>query len=252
MDICFSKLDVGYGDGLVLSGLEGTVRPGTLTALIGSNGSGKSTLLRAFAGLLPYGGSLALGGSKLRDIPRRELGRLVGVVPQHTKMTAQFTVYEAVGLGRLPHQGFAGKPSETDERMIMEAVTRTELDYLLLRDITRLSGGESQRVSVATVLAQNPPVMLLDEPSSAQDPRHTARVFRLLRELADAGKTVVVAAHDVNLAAGFADFFFAMKNGKILFDAPIGELDEYVLERIYDVPFEPYISEKGEKAWHTK
>ena len=252
MEIYFSKLDVGYGDGLVLSGLGGTARPGTLTALIGSNGSGKSTLLRAFAGILPYRGSLALGGRELCGIPSRELGRLVGVVPQQTKMTAQFTVYEAVGLGRLPYQGLSGKSSETDERMIMEAMARTELDHLLLRDVSRLSGGEAQRVCVATVLAQDPPVMLMDEPSSALDHRQTSKVFHLLRELADAGKTVMVSMHDVNLAAGFADFFFAMKNGKILFDAPVGELDGHVLERIYDIPFELYKSEKGEEAWHTK
>jgi len=253
-EIRFSGLDVGYGNGLVLSGLKGSVKPGTLTALIGSNGSGKSTLLRAFAGLLPYGGSLMLNERELSAITRAELGRLVGVVPQHTKITAQFTVYDAVELGRLPHQGLTGtgKPSEADERMVMKAVARTELDHLLLRDVSRLSGGEAQRVSVATVLAQDPPVMLLDEPSSALDPRHTAKVFHLLRELADAGKTLVVAAHDVNLAAGFADFFIAMKNGKILFDAPVEKLDVHVLEQVYDAPFEPYFSDKGEKAWHTK
>ena len=254
MEIRFSGLDVGYGDGLILSGLDGIVRPGVMTALIGSNGSGKSTLIRTFAGLLPYGGSLILGKRELSGMTRAELGRLLGVVPQHTKMTAQFTVFDAVELGRLPYQGLAGtgKLSEADERIVMQAVARTELDHLLLRDVTRLSGGEAQRVSVATVLAQDPPVMLLDEPSSALDPRHTVKVFHLLRELADAGKTVVVAAHDVNLAAGFADFFFAMKNGKILFDAPVEELDGDVLEQIYDATFEPYVSDKGEKVWHTK
>jgi iron complex transport system ATP-binding protein len=248
----FSKLTVRYGDRLVLREIDGTIRQGALTALIGPNGSGKSTLLRAFAGLLPYGGKLTLRERELSGISRRELGQLVGVVPQQTRMAAPFTVYDAVALGRLPHQGLMGTLSEKDKRLIMDAVARTELDRLLFRDVTRLSGGEAQRVALATVLAQDSPVMLLDEPSSALDPRQTLKVFSMLRELTGSGKTVIAAVHDVNLAAAFADFFLAMESGEILSEAPIEKLDEEVLERVYGVPFEPYLSKGGEKAWHAK
>ncbi|MDR2527580.1 MAG: ABC transporter ATP-binding protein [Synergistaceae bacterium] len=243
----FLGLEAGYGEGFILSELCGTIRPGTLTALIGPNGSGKTTLMRVFSGLLPYSGKLTLGERELSKIPRRELGRVVGVVPQQTRMNAPFTVYEVVTLGRLPHQG----TSDEDDGFVLKAVARMELERLLFRDVTRLSGGEAQRVSVAAALAQDPPVMLLDEPASALDPRHTTRLFSLLRELAAEGKTVVATAHDVNLAAAFADFILAMKGGKILFDAPAKELNEAVLERVYDTPFEPYISVAGKRAWHA-
>jgi iron complex transport system ATP-binding protein len=248
ISIRFSGLDVGYRGRLVLKELNGVICPGTLTALIGPNGSGKSTLLLALSGLLPYNGSLTLGERELSGISRRELGRLVGVVPQQTRMSAPFTVYEVVALGRLPYHRVSGE----DDRLILEAVERMELERLLFRDVTKLSGGEAQRVSVAAVLAQDPPVMLLDEPASALDPRHTARLFSLLRELAAEGKTIIAVAHDVNLAAAFADFILAVKDGKILFSAPAVELDGAVLERVYDTSFEFYTSAVGKRAWHAK
>ncbi|MDR1978271.1 MAG: ABC transporter ATP-binding protein [Synergistaceae bacterium] len=278
--IRFSQLEVSYGGAPVLSGFHGAVRSGTLTALIGPNGSGKSTLLRTFAGLLPYKGSLTLGfGSEVREVSRttrRELGRLVGVVPQQVRMAAPFTVYDAVALGRLPCRGAAlleraALPERTgseEDRLILDAIARADLEHLLFRDVTRLSAGEAQRVLLATVLAQDPPVLLLDEPSSALDPHQTARVFSLLRQLADSGKTVVAAVHDVNLAVAYADVLLALTrpepNGNALSDVPperpignmieksIKELDEEVLERIYGVPFEPYVSRKGKKAWHVR
>jgi iron complex transport system ATP-binding protein len=196
-----------------------------------------------------------MDGRELSGMSRRQVARVVGLVPQQTKMTAQITVYDAVALGRLPHQDLTGKLLQEDEKLIQDAVTRTELDGLLLREVSQLSGGEAQRVAVAMVLAQAPSVFLLDEPSSALDPRHTVKVFSLLRSLvgsSQSGKIVVAAVHDVNLAVRFADFFLAMKNGKILSGAPVGALDENILEALYDVPFESYVSSKGEKAWHTK
>jgi iron complex transport system ATP-binding protein len=150
----------------------------------------------------------------------------------------------------LPYRGLAANPQ--DNRRVLEAAADANLEHLLFREVTRLSDGETQRVLLATVLAQDPPVMLLDEPSSALDPHQTTRVFSLLRRLAQSGKTVVAAVHDVNLAAAFADACFAMKEGKIVFDAPIKKLDESVLERIYDTPFESYVSNKGETVWHAR
>jgi iron complex transport system ATP-binding protein len=264
----FSGLDAGYGNLRVLRGLEGTFRPGALTALIGPNGSGKSTLLKTLAGLLPYGGSLtfgteSLGASNIRElarIPRREVGQLIGVVPQEIRMVAPFTVYDAVALGRLPRRGGAEnsrRSAREEDRLILEAVARVDLEHLLFREVTRISAGEAQRVLLATVLAQDPPVLLLDEPVSALDPYQTAKVFSLLRQLARSGKTVVVTAHDVNLAITYADVFWALKrpgteDGEPPSGAPIEELNEKTLERIYGAPFEPYVSSKGAKVWHVR
>jgi iron complex transport system ATP-binding protein len=141
---------------------------------------------------------------------------------------------------------------ESDDRIVLDAAAAAGIEHLLFREITRLSGGEAQRVLLATVLVQDPPILLLDEPSSAQDPRQTTRMFSLLRRLAESGKTVVAAVHDVNLAAAFADAFFAMKEGEIVFDAPIEELNEDILERVYDASFEPYTPERGEKREKTR
>ncbi|MDR3231504.1 MAG: ABC transporter ATP-binding protein [Synergistaceae bacterium] len=248
----FSGLSAGYNGTPVLRDLSGVVRPGLLTALIGPNGGGKSTFLRALSGLLPFRGTLRLGERDLSRVSRREMGRLVGVVPQQVRMGAPFTVHEAVALGRLPHQGLTTRRSEEDEERVLRAVARSDVEHLLLRPVTRLSGGETQRVMLATVLAQDPPVMLLDEPVSAQDPLRTARVLSLLRDLAAEGRTVVAALHDVNLAVAFADAFLAMKDGRVAFAAPISELDGEVLGELYDAPFEAYLSERGDRTWHVR
>jgi iron complex transport system ATP-binding protein len=262
VSIRFSELGAGYGTASVLRDFCGAIQPGKLTALIGPNGSGKSTLLRTFAGLLPYKGSLTLeAGPEAREvfrIPRRELGRLVGMVPQQVRVAAPFTVYDAVALGRLP---FGGTGPE-DDRLILDAIARADLEYLMLRKVTHLSAGEAQRVLLATVLAQDPPVLLLDEPSSALDPRQTTRVFSLLRHLADSGKTVIAAVHDVNLAVVYADVFVALKKSMgeestrndegFPLTAPVEQLDGDVLNRIYDAPFDPYVSHKGAKVWHVR
>jgi iron complex transport system ATP-binding protein len=173
-------------------------------------------------------------------------------------------VYDAVALGRLPFGGTG------DDQLILDAIAQTDLEHLMLREVTRLSAGEAQRVLLATVLAQDPPMLLLDEPSSALDPRQTARVFSLLRYLAASGKTVVAAVHDVNLAVAYADAFLALRkpaekagknaNGANKVDEDEGfpwtasaeELDEKVLERIYDAPFDSYISHRGAKVWHVR
>ncbi|MDR3265437.1 MAG: ABC transporter ATP-binding protein [Synergistaceae bacterium] len=263
LSYAFSDLSAGYDGTPVLRGLRGIIRPGLLTALIGPNGSGKSTFLRALAGLLPFRGTLRLGERDLSRVPRGELGRLVGVVPQQVRMASPFTVHEAVSLGRLPHQGLTARRSEEDGERVLNAVARSDVEHLLLRPVTRLSGGETQRVMLATVLAQDPPVMLLDEPASAQDPLRTARVFSLLRDLAAEGRTVIAALHDVNLAVTFADAFLAMKDGRIAFDAPIARLDGEILQDIYGAPFEAYLSERenksergnkegGNKRWHVR
>jgi iron complex transport system ATP-binding protein len=273
--IRFSELETGYGATSVLRNFCGVIQPGKLTALIGPNGSGKSTLLRTLAGLLPYKGNLLFEtASETREvsrIPRREMGRLVGMVPQQARMTAPFTVYDAIALGRLPHERGRFGGTE-DDRVILEAAARVDVEPLLLRKLTRLSAGEAQRVGLATVLAQDPSVLLLDEPTSAQDPRQTVKVFSLLRQLTDSGKTVIAAVQDVNLAVVYADVFLALKkpagemsirkttkgeesmreNGSFPLTAPIERLDGEVLEQIYDAPFDPYVSPKGAKVWHVR
>ena len=177
---CFRRADLtaGYGDRRVLRGLTADLPSGRFTALIGPNGSGKSTLLRTMAGLLPYGGGLTLLGREVRGVSRRQFGRLVGVVPQHFRPLYPFSVWEVIGMGRLPHRGFPARPlNAEDEALIEAAAERVGVRSLLSRDVTSLSGGEAQRVVLACALVQDPPVLLLDEPTSALDPHQAARVL---------------------------------------------------------------------------
>ncbi|NLL35899.1 MAG: ABC transporter ATP-binding protein [Fretibacterium sp.] len=242
----FDRLSVGYGVRVVLNGLCGSFESGRMTALIGPNGSGKSTLIRALAGLIPHEGRLSLGGRETRSFSRREFGRLVGVVPQQLHITYPFSVWEVVGMGLLPWKTLLSRTTEEDEARIAAAAERADVGHLLLRDVSSLSGGETQRTFLAMVLAQDPPVLLLDEPTSALDPRHSTRVFSILKALAGQGRTVVAAVHDVNLALAFADRFLALKDGTIVAGGPVRELDAAVLESLYDAPFQAYRSDRGE------
>ena len=140
---------------------------------------------------------------KNRSLSRREFGRRVGVVPQQFRTAYPFFVWEVIGMGRLPHRGLFSRLTGEDEERIAAAAERMDVAHLLPRRATELSGGEAQRVLLASVLAQDPPVLLLDEPTSALDPNQAARVFSVLRGLAREGKTVVAAAHDLNAAAVF-------------------------------------------------
>lgn len=246
----FHNLSAGYGGREILSELSGSIEQGRVTALIGPNGSGKSTLLKALGGFLPYRGSLALEGREIRRCPRRELGRLLGVVAQQTVVKAAFSVYDVIGFGRLPYQSLLARRSPADDRAIQAAAERLEIEPLLFRPVTELSGGERQRVFLAMVLAQDPSVFLLDEPTSAMDPRQALHTFRLMRELAKRGKTVVVVAHDINAALSCADRYLALRGGELIAAGRADHIDGGVLEKLYDTPFVPYISPEGDKAWH--
>lgn len=250
LSFCFRTLSAGYGGHEVVKGVSASIDSGQVTALIGPNGSGKSTLLKTLGGFLPYRGRLALGGREIRRCSRRELGRLLGVVAQQTVMKAAFSVYDVIGFGRLPYQPLLARRPPADDRIIQAAAERLEIEPLLFRPVTELSGGERQRVLLAMVLAQNPPVFLLDEPTSAMDPRQAQHAFQLMRELAAGGKTVVVIAHDINAALSCADRYLALRGGELIAGGRADRIDESVLEALYDTPFVPYISAEGDKAWH--
>lgn len=174
-------LSAGYGGKTVLRGISGDFPPGALTFLLGPNGSGKSTLLRALGGALPHGGTVTLCGRDGASLSSRERGRLVGVVTQSPSLNFPFTVEEVIAMGRLPHRKLLGSPDVRGREAVRRAAEAMELEDLLDRPLTTLSGGERQRTMIAQAIAQEPEVFLLDEPSSALDPRHTLALFRFLR-----------------------------------------------------------------------
>jgi len=246
----FKNLTAGYKGKTILHSLSGEISPASVTALIGPNGSGKSTLVKAIGGFLPYQGELKLNGRELRTFSRRELGKMIGIVAQQANVKAAFSVYDVIGFGLLPHQTLLEPPSPEDESVILDAAAKLDISHLLFRPVTELSGGERQRVLLAMILAQDPPVCLLDEPTSAMDPCQALLSFQLMRDLAQSGKTVVVVAHDINAALSCADNYIALSGGSIVSAGAAGNLNEKILGELYNTPFAPYISSRGDKVWH--
>lgn len=251
VSLSFEGLGVSYGRTEILRGISGEFAPGHFVALIGPNGSGKSTLLKALCGLLPYGGSVRLGGRELKGFSRSELGRTIAMLPQKIQMDSSFSVYDLIALGRLPHQKLLARPDAEDDLRVLNAAGVMAIEHILFKNASHLSGGEAQRALMAMVLAQDPDIFLLDEPNSASDIKHSARIFSMLRETAASGRLVVAAVHDVNTALRFADSFVAIKGGEILRAETMEKLDSAILEELYDTPFERFESEDKKCAWHA-
>jgi iron complex transport system ATP-binding protein len=195
---------------------------GELVGLIGPNGSGKTTLLRAFAGLVPSSGTLTLGGRAVARMPRRDLARAVSLMAQHPPTDFTFTAEEVVGLGRLPHLPLLGTAGEHDRDLVRRALARVGAEAFGPRPLRELSGGERRRVMMAQTLAQDAPVMLLDEPTAHLDVSHQYALLSIARELADDGRLVVAALHEIPLAARFCTRLLALQDGRIVADGPPG------------------------------
>lgn len=218
------RLDVGYGDDLVIDGLDLHIAPGQITALIGPNGCGKSTLLGALSRLLPArDGAVLLDGADIHSLPTREVARRLGMLPQSPVAPEGITVSELVRRGRHPHRRLAARSPE-DDRVVAEALVRTGMGALATRPVDALSGGQRQRAWIAMALAQETPLMLLDEPTSYLDVAHQVEILDLLVDLNAAGTTVVVVMHDLNQAARYADTVVAIKDGAVVTSGPPAEV----------------------------
>ncbi len=213
-------------------------RPGRLVALLGENGSGKSTLLKVLAGLLaPSSGEVLLDGSSLARIPRRAAARLLGYLPQGFEPFFPATALEVVLLGRTPFLGSFATPSRRDLEIARCALEEVDAAGLEERDVRSLSGGERQRVYLARVLAGEPRILLLDEPTASLDPRHRFVVLDVLRRRADEGVSCVFSTHEVDLAARTADDAVLLARGQVLAAGPVGEsVTERSLSELFGVP----------------
>jgi iron complex transport system ATP-binding protein len=229
------RVSVRLGGSEVLGGVTATIPEGQWTVVIGPNGAGKTTLLRAVAGLVRFDGAITLFGRATSAYRRRELGRLLAVVPQDPSTPPWLTVFEYVLLGRTPYVGYLAKETQADLTSVERALARLDLDDHADRLLGTLSGGERQRVVVARALAQEAPVVLLDEPTSALDIGHQQQALELLDELRhDAGLTLVGAMHDLTLAAQYADRMLLLDRGTVVADGAPGEvLTEELLARHY-------------------
>ena len=197
----------GYPRQEVLCGITFSAPAGRLLAVAGPNGSGKTTLVRLLGGLLkPDRGRIMIDAAPLNSYSPRTLARKVAVVRQDTIPSFAYSVLETVMMGRTCHFGPLGFETDDDRHRVSEAMRETETEALGSRRLTQISGGERQRVYIARALAQDTPIILLDEPTSFLDLRHRLRLFDLLRRLQRMqGKTIIAITHDLNLAAQYCD-----------------------------------------------
>jgi iron complex transport system ATP-binding protein len=209
----------------VLCGVSLELRSGEVLALAGANGAGKTTLLRTASGLLrPDAGRVLLAGRPLAELDRRELARQIAVVPQEAPFAFPFRAGEAVLMGRSPHLPRLGFEGPRDLAIARAALAQVGIEALADRSILELSGGERQLVLLARALAQQPRVLLLDEPTAHLDLRHRLQVLELVRELAAAGRSALVVSHDLSLAAGSCDRIALLAAGRILAVGPPAEV----------------------------
>jgi iron complex transport system ATP-binding protein len=220
------RLSLGYDDGAVVHGLDLTVATGRVSVIVGANASGKSTLLRGLARLLkPREGRVVLDGSDLSRLPVKHVAAVLGLLPQQPIAPDGITVGELVGRGRYPHQGWFRQWSSQDDRLVAEALAATDTLELADRRVEDLSGGQRQRVWIAMVLAQDPELLLLDEPTTFLDVTHQIEVLDLLTDLnRSRGTTIAMVLHDLNLAARYADELIVMSSGRILAQGPPAEV----------------------------
>lgn len=231
----------------LLADLNWQAQGGEFWCLLGPNGVGKTTLLHALAGVLPCAG-IELNSHKLETWQHQELARVRGFMPQHVHDAFSASVLDTVLLGRHPHLGRWDWESDEDVQLARAALRSVGMEAFADRDVLTLSGGERQRVSLAMLLAQSPAVMLLDEPGSHQDLQHQVTIFTLLRSLADQGRLLLAAVHDINLAARFGTHALLLDGEGGAEAGPIEEmLTPERLTRIFHHPVRRI--DDNDKAW---
>jgi iron complex transport system ATP-binding protein len=232
------RVSFALGSARLVDGVSVRAEPGDFVAVVGPNGAGKSTLLRLLAGdLSPTEGSVLIVGEPVTGTSLRRLALRRSFLSQHAATEVPFTVREVVMMGRYPYREDPENTPEADAAAVDVALAATDVAHLSGRVTATLSGGEEQRVSLARVLAQQAPVMLLDEPTTALDIGHQELVMRALRDAALRGAAVVCVVHDLNLAAVFADQVVLMRHGAAAAaGAPRAVFTEVALSEVYDHP----------------
>jgi iron complex transport system ATP-binding protein len=246
------QLSFAYSSVPVVVDVSLAVPRGAMGALIGANGSGKSTLIRLLAGLLePASGKVIFNDAPLENLQARERAKRIAYVPQSSATVFPFTALEVVLTGRSPYSGRFRFESSRDEQIALAALDALDAAHLSARQITELSGGERQLVTVARALAQEPELMLLDEPASALDLKHRTQLARALRRLRDErGIAVLMITHDLMLLDSAADLIFAMKCGRLVASgAPEVVLNDSVLGEIYEASVRTMRSDGRTFVW---
>ena len=223
--VALESATVHAGGKSIVDGVSLSVQPGEWLSILGPNGAGKTTLLRVLAGTIGFRGEAALRGRRIRRLHRRDVARLVALVPQTPVVPHAMTVAEYVLLGRTPHLSLLAQEGEDDRTIAAAALARLDLEELSGRELGSLSGGELRRAVIARGLAQAAPILLLDEPTAALDIGHQQQVLELVDRLRrEEGLTVVAAMHDLTLAAQYGDRIVLVDDGRIVAEGPPAEV----------------------------
>lgn len=243
------NLSFAYQERAVLDTVSLSVEHGEMVGILGPNGSGKTTLLRILSAVLPGKGEVKLKGRNIASYSRRELSRLFAVVQQETRVNFPYTAAEIVLMGRACYHSPFALEGKKDLEVARASMDLTDSLSLSNRYLHELSGGEKQRVMIARALAQEPEILLLDEPSAFLDLKHQVHVFELLRRLnRERGLTIVAALHDLNLAALFFPRLVMLREGKIYRDgSPSEVLTEETIEEVYGIRVRVERDPAGEK-----
>lgn len=227
-------ITVNFGKREILNDISASIAEGRITAVMGPNGCGKTTLLRCIGGLLaPTNGQVLIDGNRVQDFSARALAQKVAFVRQQAQTDFEFSAFETVLMGRNPYQKRLQNESQKDWDIVEECMKQTGTWHLRLAKPNEMSGGEMQRVMIARALAQQTPVLLMDEPVSNLDISHQLEIMRLLKTT---GKSVVIVIHDLNLALQFCDDLLLFHNGKLLYNGLMaGGLTPENIRRVYGV-----------------
>ncbi|MFH2031537.1 MAG: ABC transporter ATP-binding protein [Bacteroidota bacterium] len=237
-DVNFRYNSIRQGAAFELKNINLDLFSKDFLGILGPNGCGKSTLIRIMCGLLkPNSGTMTLENQDFTKIHFREKAKKIAFVPQNINTIFPFTVYEIVAMGRTPYLNMLGFESKRDKEKIAEALKLLELEHLANRGINEISGGEAQRVFIARALAQEPEIVMLDEPNAHLDLKHQINIFKLLADLnSSSGLTVVIISHDLNLTGHFCKRVIMMKQGQIIKGGKTESLlTEDNIEDIFDV-----------------
>lgn len=222
-------LEFYYGNKKILDNISFEVESGEILGILGPNGSGKTTLLNVLNGVLKKkNGDIFIKNKKIEDYSRKELAKIMAILPQDMSPSFDFTVYEIVSMGRYPHLGLLDSFSEKDEKMIENAMEITDVLKFKNKSIREISGGERQRVFIARAIAQEPEIILLDEPTSNLDLKYQIEILDIIEKMRKEGKTIIISMHDVNLAIKYCSRLALLSSGKIY---AIGKPDEIIDEK---------------------
>jgi iron complex transport system ATP-binding protein len=233
-----NKLNFSYGENTVLKNISLNVGSSEFVGIIGPNGAGKSTLLKLIDGIYSHPtGQIKIKDDLIESIPRKSLARHIAYLPQEIDLTFAYSVEEVVKMGRFPHLHGVRIYSEKDEKIVEQAMDLLDIHQFRMRSIRELSGGEKQRVMIASALTQEPNILLLDEPTSALDLHHQIEIYQVLKKLQQQAElSVIVVTHDINLAAQFCQRMVLLDKGEIVSDGPPDEVLKFqTLQKIFGV-----------------